>query len=261
MGSVVGGLVGNMIAPGIGGVIGSALGGAVDSGNSASAAADAQTAAANQSNETQRYIFDRQTQLQEPFRQAGLKAQSNLLDLLGLSGNAGSQGYGSLMKDFSQQDFQQDPGYAFRMSEGQKALERSAAARGGLLSGRAAKDMARFGQDLGSQEYQNAFNRFQVNRSNKLNPLQSLLGVGQTSANTLTGAAGNYGANVSATQQGLGNALGAAQIARGSSYANAGSQIGKAFQQQGLMNQLFGNTSNAGIAGFPAASYYDDQGF
>lgn len=121
----------------------------------------------------------------------------------------------SLMRNFSVEDFQADPGYAFRMSEGMKALERSAAARGGLLSGSTLKGTQRFGQDLASQEYANAFNRFQANRtaqSNEftnafnrfqaeragtLNPLQALAGTAQSSTNTLSGQAGQYGANVS----------------------------------------------------------------
>jgi len=62
-------------------------------------------------------------------------------------------------------NFQADPGYGFRMSEGLKALERSAAARGGLVSGGAGKALQRYGQDLASQEYGNAFQRFQQDRA------------------------------------------------------------------------------------------------
>lgn len=62
-------------------------------------------------------------------------------------------------------NFEADPGYAFRMSEGLKGLERSAAARGGLLSGGAGKALQRYGQGLASQEYGNAFDRFQRERA------------------------------------------------------------------------------------------------
>jgi hypothetical protein len=155
--------------------------------------------------------------LQEPFRQAGLKGQNRLMDVLGLSGNTGAQGYGSATKDFGTADFQADPGYAFRLSEGQKALDRSAAARGGLISGSALKAATRYGQDMGSQEYTNAFNRYQTNRANLLQPLQSLAGQAQTSANTLgnygqamTGdinaSLGNYGASANAANMNAANA-------------------------------------------------------
>jgi len=109
--------------------------------------------------------------------------------------NTLSPNYGKYARDFSMQDFQIDPGYAFRMSEGLKSLDRQAAARGGLISGGALKAAQRYGQDMGSQEYQNAFNRYQVNRANQLNPLQSITGAGQTATNQLASAAGNYGAN------------------------------------------------------------------
>ena len=62
-------------------------------------------------------------------------------------------------------NFQADPGYGFRLSEGMKALERSAAARGGLMSGGTGKALQRYGQDLASQEYGNAFQRFQQDRA------------------------------------------------------------------------------------------------
>ena len=52
-----------------------------------------------------------------------------------------------------------DPGYKFRLSEGMKALDRQAAARGGLISGNALKATQRYGQDLASQEFGNAYNR------------------------------------------------------------------------------------------------------
>jgi hypothetical protein len=151
-------------------------------------------------------MFERQVELQEPFRQAGLTAQNRLLDYLALSEDKTAPGYGKYARDFTMADYTADPGYGFRMSEGMKALERSAAARGGLLSGATLKGTQRFGQDLASQEYQNAFNRYQVNRANQLNPLQSLMGASQTSTNVLTGAAGQTGQGVAGAQMGAGAA-------------------------------------------------------
>ncbi len=51
------------------------------------------------------------------------------------------------------------PGYDFRMKEGEKSLERGAAARGGLYSGRQMKELDRYGQDYGAKEYTEAINR------------------------------------------------------------------------------------------------------
>lgn len=137
--------------------------------------------------------------------------------------------FGSLMRSFGASDFEADPGYAFRQSEGQKAIERGAAARGGLLSGSAMKGIQRFGQDLASQEYGNAYNRFQSNQANQFNRLASISGIGQTAnnalqqagsqfANAMTGISANNAAN-------QGNAMMAASNARASGYAGIGNAL------------------------------------
>ena len=177
-----------------------------------SQAAKAQKSAANRAADSQMAMFNRQVELQEPFRQGGLTAQNRLLTLLGLEGGeTGAPDYGRYAKDFSMSDFEADPGYGFRISEGMKALERSAAARGGLLSGAAMKGITRFGQDTAANEYTAAYNRYQANRANQLNPLQSLYGAGQTSTNLLSNAAGQAG-------QGMANAQIAGGQARASGY-------------------------------------------
>lgn len=137
---------------------------------------------------------------------------------------------GSLLHDFSMADYEADPGYAFRVSEGQKALERSAASRGGLYSGRAAKDLTRFGQDQGSQEYQNAFNRYQSNQSNKFNRLAAVAGIGQTANNALASAGTNYANQVSnigmTNAANQGNAALASGNSRASGYSGIASALG-----------------------------------
>jgi len=194
----------------------SILGGLIGGAGSRSAAntqADAATNAANvqaqsarEAQALQRQMFDQQMERQEPFRQAGLTGQNRLMEYLGLGGNAGAEGYGKYGRDFGMSDFQADPGYAFRLGEGQKALERSAAARGGLISGGALKAATRYGQDMGSQEYQNAFQRYQTNRSNQLQPLGNLMSMGQAAASNQGSAADQYGRNAGNMIMGAGNA-------------------------------------------------------
>jgi hypothetical protein len=170
-----------------------------------------------------------------PFTGAGIGAQNKLLTYLGLPGGTQGADYGKYAKDFGMTDFTTDPGYAFRLSEGQKALDRSAAARGGLISGGALKAAERFGQDLGSQEYQSAFNRYQTNRANQLAPLASLMGSGQASAAGQAAAAGNYGAAAGA---GLTN-IGAATAAGGTGTANAlAGGVGQYLNYAGQQDQL-----------------------
>lgn len=210
----------------IGGV--ASLGGAAIASSAAKKAAQTQTQAAQDAQAAQERMYERQVALQEPFRQAGLTAQNQIMQLLGIGGDANAPGYGSLAKPFGTQQFQQDPGYAFRQSEGMKALERSAAARGGLLSGSAMKGIQRFGQDLASQEYQNAFNRYQVERAARLNPLQSLMGSGQSAVNTLTSAAGQAGQNEAANLYNAGQARASGYVGSANALSGALGSIGQA---------------------------------
>ena len=227
--------------------VGSNLIGGMMSSDATQSAADAQAAASDRAAQLQYKQFQEQQATQKPFLEAGYKGENRLLDLLGLSGNAGAQGYGSMANNFSMQDFQADPGYAFRMSEGLKALDRTAASRGGMLSGAALKGATQYGQDLGSQEYQNAFNRYQTNRSNLLNPLQSLAGQGQTTANALGTAGQNYATNAGNAYMNAGNAAASGYVGSANAWNNAlggaASAVNKysAGQQAGLN---FNNASN-----------------
>lgn len=222
---------------------GAILGGAYLSSSAAKSAAKTQAGAAGAATDAQRDIFERQVELQEPFREAGLAGQNRLLELLGIGGKKGAQGYGRYATaDFTPANFlaNQDPGYAFRMSEGMKGLERSAAARGGLLSGSALKGITRYGQGLASDEYQNAFNRYQTSRANTLNPFQSLAGVAQSSANTLTGAAGQFGQQMGSNIIGAGNAAAAGQIGQANAISQGLGQGLNFYQGQQYINALRG---------------------
>jgi hypothetical protein len=212
---------------------GSIIGGMAGASASESAA-NTQAAAADRAAELQYKQYKEQQELQKPFREAGLTAQNRLLDYLGLSPDAS----GKYAGDFGMKDFQQDPGYAFRLSEGTKALERTAAARGGLLSGSTLKGAQRFGQDLASQEYTNAFNRYQVNRSNQINPLQSLLGSGQSATNVLGSSGQNYANQAGEAYMGAGNARASGYIGSANALSNAFGGVTNAFTNYNLMNAL-----------------------
>lgn len=229
------------------------VGSAVIGGYSANQAAKAQqraTETASQASrettqasiESQERMFAKQMELQEPFRQTGLAAQNRLADLLGISGRTDMPGYGYGLQPFTMAQYEADPGYGFRMREGLKALDRTAAARGGLLGGNQLRGAMQYGQDLASQEYQNAFNRFQTERSNILNPLQSLGGVGQSSTNALTSAAGNLGAGTAAAYGNLGSALNANALAAGN--ARASGYVGMANAATGGVGQYLNYRQN-----------------
>ena len=197
-------------------------------------AASATTQAADTSAQVQRELFERQVELQEPWRKAGVEALNKLIPL------------SSEYTPFTAQQMYADPGYQFRLSEGLKAMERGAAARGGLMSGAALRAAQRYGQEDASGEYQNAFNRYQAERQARLGPLQSLAGVGQTSAQALGSAAGQLGANLGQTYLQSGMQAGQARASGYLGQANAlTSALGTGlnyFQNQQLMNRLFPQT-------------------
>lgn len=200
------------------------LGGAL-AGRGASKAADVQAGAADRAAEGQERMFERQVELSEPWRKAGEQALNKLIPLTDY-------------QNFGMNQFQADPGYSFRMSEGMKGLERSAAARGGLLSGATLKGIQRYGQDMASQEYTNAFNRYQTERAARLQPLQSLAGVGQTTAQQI-GQAGMQSA------QSIGDTLTSGAAARASGYVGGANALTGAlsgatnmYMQGQMMNRL-----------------------
>jgi hypothetical protein len=187
-------------------------------------------------------------------QKAALQAQYGKYDALGKKGYGQWLGkqkapadYGSLMKDFSMQDFHNDPGYAFRKQQGEMGLDRAAAASGRVGSGRYMKDAMQFNQGLADQSYGDAYNRFQTNRANKMNALQSLGGVGQTSANTLTDGARNWGNQNQAGWQNFSNNAGQAQQNYGSmlneNTLSAGNARASGYIGQG--NAIAGGIGNA----------------
>lgn len=120
---------------------------------------------------------------------------------------------------------QNDPGYQFRLGEGERAINASMAARGLGNSGAALRSLTRYGQDYATNEYGNAFNR-----------QAQIAGMGQNAASNLASAAGQYGSNLSNNYMGLGNAAAAAQIGKGN-------------QQAGFIDRLYSN-AGAGMSMF-----------
>jgi hypothetical protein len=187
-------------------ILGSALLGAAASRS----ASKTQASAAGQASDVQRGVFEQIREDQAPYRQAGYNALAELQRTAGNAPGAFRFGAG---------DYQADPGYAFRLAEGQKALDRQAAARGGLISGGALRAAQRFGQDLGSQEYQSAYNRAltgynaDVARENQLyNRQAALAGIGQTATNLVGQAGQNYATSAGNLMTGAGAAQAAGQV-------------------------------------------------
>lgn len=230
-------------------ILGSAIIGGLASNKAAStqagaaqSAADAQLQASREANALQQRIYEESIKRQQPFLDVGANALNRLVAL----NQPGAD---------TSQFLQMDPGYGFRLAEGQKALERSAAARGGLISGAALKAAQRYGQDLGSQEYGAAYNR-----------LAGLANLGPSAAGIMSNLGQSYGSqagqNLMAGGQAVAGGLTNAAAARSSGYmggANALtgglSQYLNYSQNQALLNKLYpqptgGDMGN--ISGLPA---------
>jgi hypothetical protein len=165
----------------------------------------AQRDALDQQLALQQRMYDQSRADFAPYRESGVANVNQLNTLLGIGGNTGAADYGRFRTaDFTPEMFAKgvDPGYAFRLSEGLKGIDRQAASRGGLISGNALKAASGFAGDQASQEYNNAFNRYQTVRGNTLSPFQTGAAAGQSAAAMQGQANANFG---SAGGQAIGN--------------------------------------------------------
>ena len=206
--------------------------------DAAETAARASGQASDASIAEQRRQYDLNRADQQPFLTAGTGAINRLGAGVGYGGE-----FGATTPFNFQYDQNADPGTAFRMSEGIKALDRSAASRGGLLSGATLKGVQRYGQDLGSQEYNNAFNRyvtgFNANtgeRNALFNRLSGVSGTGQTATNQIGAQGANTASNIGASLMGsaanTGNAAMAAAGIRNSAFGGAANVLGRMYRPQ-----------------------------
>ena len=218
-------------------------GSAVIGAYSSNKASKAQQQAQREASAAEERMFNRQVELQEPFRQVGVNALPELVEA-------------SRYTPFGMEQFQADPGYGFRLKEGLRALENSAAARGGLLSGNAMRGITRYGQGLASEEFGNAFNRYQAERAARLNPLQSLAGMGQSNAATMAQQAGQYGQNLAQGAAAMGNIRASGYVGQANALTGALGQGLNYYQNQQMMNRFFpqqggGGTAPLGMPGNP----------
>lgn len=250
--------------------------------NAAASSAQAQLQASQNQAEAIKYATDKQLALQDkmfnlqrndqlPFLNLGLNSARNLSNLVNsLSITKPSAGINrpALPEDFNFQfddkALENSKAYQFRMNQGQRALEASAAAKGSLFSGATGKSLLNFAQGLASTEFGNEYNRQytaanddytrrygkamdiynqNVNQYNRqygqyndaMNRLASLAGVGQTAASAMGSAASNYGAQASNT------------------YANQGNQMSQVYGNQGqALSNMYINQGNAQAANYGA---------
>jgi hypothetical protein len=165
---------------------GTALVGAGASLFGSSEQASAEKDATNSANATQLQMYNQNRADQAPYRQAGYGALNTITQ-----DQANGTGFA---KPFDQSSFQSDPGYQFQLQQGNQAIQRSAAAQGGLLSGAAGKAIAGYTTNLANTSYGDAYNRYLQTSNQQYNQLASVAGLGQ-SATQSTAASGTNAAN------------------------------------------------------------------
>jgi hypothetical protein len=235
--------------------IGAAVAGVASSvigSNASKSAADKQAQMGYAAIAEQRREFDIGQQALEPYRGVGKEALYKLSDYLGLPTPPGStitpsDTTGSLTKPFSF-DISKDPGYQFRLDEGTKAVENSAAARGSQLSGATLKELLRYGSDYASGEFNAAFQRDQATKGQIYSMLTGGAGIGIGATNTGVNAGTQTASNIGNTLTGIGNAQAAGTIGQANAITGgitgATNNISQAYL---LKNILAQNNTTAGV--------------
>jgi hypothetical protein len=229
-------------------------------GNDASrSAAHAQADAANNATGLQKYIFDTQQAETAPYRALGASTLPTLATYLGqpnpTTGKADSSNpnFGMLTRPFTLADVPNDPGYQFATKQANDALQNSALARGGMLSGNFATALQQQNQNMGYQQENQAFNQYWQQRGNIANLLGQATGLGQSGVGQSIGAGNNFASGASNTIQAAGNARAAGTIGSANAISGALGGIGSLAVQYPLLssytNFLNGNSGGVGSGG------------
>jgi len=214
---------------------GAVLGSALLGSQAAGSAADTQSAAAQQAAQVQREQYQQTRSDLMPWQQAGQVGLSQLQARLP-----------EFTKPFGMEDFQASPAYQFNLEQGQKAINKGAAARGTFYNPATLQDLAKYSQGLASNEFQNAFSNYNTNLNNIWNRLYGLSGTGQNAA-AQTGGFGAGAANqISGDITGSANASAAGTVGIANAITGALGQGTNAY----LMNQILQQNQASQVPGF-----------
>lgn len=198
---------------------GTSLIGGMMGANASRSAASAQADAADRATAAQAAAAAQQREDLAPWANSGKAANNKLMAMLGLNGQAS--------------DFTTDPSYQFRLAEGQKAVDNSAAARGSTLSGAALKALTKYGQGMASTEFGNSFNR-----------LAGVSGQGQSAAAGQGAGSMQFGNSQANNLMEAANANTAGQVGSANAWSGAISQGINGYQQNELMKMIRGNQTS-----------------
>jgi hypothetical protein len=197
--------------------VGSIASGAMSS-SASKKAGKAQAASADRASQIQQENFEQTRKDLMPYKQAGDTSLSQLM------GQVTPNGY--FNQTYTGQDIYSDPSYQFRLQQGQNAIQSSAAAQGGLLSGATLKALQNYGQESASQEYSNAYNRFNADQTNRYNRLSNLVGVGQNAAAQVGNAGAQTSQAIANNTMAGANSIAAGQIGSANAWTDGAQQLG-----------------------------------
>lgn len=173
-------------------------------------AADAQIQASREANQLAKYIYDTTRNDYAPYRAAGGAAVTRAGNLLANPSSITS-----------------DPGYGFGLSEGTKAIDRSAASRGSLYSGATLKALQKYGQDYAGTKLTEAVNRN-----------LGVAGLGQVATSGTSNAGANYSNTAGNNLIGAGNANASSYVGGANAWTNALGGATNSLQQQAIIDAL-----------------------
>ncbi|MDM1720529.1 DNA transfer protein p32 [Acinetobacter towneri] len=211
-------------------VIGSAAVGAAGSAyasKQSSKAAKTQAASADRASQIQQENFEQTRKDLMPYKQAGDTSLNQLM------GQMTPDGY--FNQTYTGQDIYSDPSYQFRLQQGQDAIQSSAAAQGGLLSGATLKALQNYGQESASQEFSNAYNRFNADQTNRYNRLSNLVGIGQNAAAQVGNAGAQTSQAIANNTMAGANSITAGQVASANNWANTANNLGSMATSYAMM--------------------------
>ena len=192
-----------------------------------SKAAKTQAASADRASQIQQENFEQTRKDLMPYKQAGDTSLSQLM------GQMTPDGY--FNQTYTGQDIYSDPSYQFRLQQGQDAIQSSAAAKGGLLTGATLKALQNYGQESASQEYSNAYNRFNADQTNRYNRLSNLVGIGQNAAVQVGNAGAQTAQAVANNTMAGANSIAAGQVASANNWANTANNLGSMATSYAMM--------------------------
>jgi hypothetical protein len=192
-------------------VAASSVAGSVIQGNAAQNAAGQYANAAGQGIQYNQQMYNNVLGQNQPYMNAGQTG-------LNLYNNLANTGYltaNPTMNDLTQLM----PNYQFGLTQGLGQVNAAQNAGGGYLSGNELQGANTYAQNYAGNALQNAFNNYQVNRSNVVSNVNALTGVGQQANQTVANAAAGTSANVSNTLSSIGNAQAAGTMGQANAYA------------------------------------------